>query len=80
MLSVRLLHKFLGCPFARVQSAVMYQNQNLMMTKRNGELGKERKKEFVNVPKYRKFPQPRPQGFIKGKALGTRLKYPRILF
>ena len=49
MRSVRLLHKFLGCPFARVQSAVMYQNQNLMMTKRKGELGKERKKELVNV-------------------------------
>ena len=43
MRSVRLLHKFLGCPFARVQ------NQNLMMTKRNGGLRKERKKELVNV-------------------------------
>ena len=58
MRSVRLLHKFLGCPFARVQSAgVMYQNQNLMMTKGYGGLGKERKKELVNVPKYRKFPR-----------------------
>ena len=69
----------------------MYQNQNLMMTKWNGGLRKERKKALVNVPKYRKFPQPRPQGFslkkwvgpnpfFKGKALGTRLKFPRILY
>ena len=58
MRSVRLLHKFLGCPFTRFQSAgVMYQNQNLMMTKRNRRLKKERKQKFVNVPKYRKFPR-----------------------
>ena len=58
MQSVRLLHKFLGCPFARVQSTgVMYQNQNLTMTKRNGGLRKERKKELLNVTKYRTFPR-----------------------
>ena len=58
MRSVRPLHKFLGCPFARVQSVgVMYQNQNLMMTKRNCGLKKERKQKFMKVPKYRKFPR-----------------------
>ena len=58
MQSVRLLRKFLGCPFARVQSTgVMYQNQNLTMTKRNGGLRKERKKELLNVTKYRTFPR-----------------------